>query len=186
MLVFHNNAVQRQVPLLQGLLEYERLTIADALKTETIPAGTTIIREGDIGDKFYIVEKVGRVALHSFIRVFFTVAQGVVKCMKQKGDGSEEEVLRVKDGGYFGEIALLTDQPRKATVRPAPCYLSLPHPSCCAQVIAVEDTRVLTLDRSTFKRVMGPLENILTRNMSQYSGVNVPGKSSSGGGGSGV
>ncbi|CAE7677870.1 PKAR [Symbiodinium sp. KB8] len=139
-----------KVPLLQGLLEYERLTIADALKTETIPAGTTIIREGDIGDKFYIVEK------------------GVVKCMKQKGDGSEEEVLRVKDGGYFGEIALLTDQPRKATV------------------IAVEDTRVLTLDRSTFKRVMGPLENILTRNMSQYSGVNVPGKSSSGGGGSGV
>lgn len=125
-----------QVPLLSDLEEVEKLTIADALISEPFKAGDTLIRQGDKGDKFYIVKS------------------GVCKCMVATESKSEGvEVLRVKSGGYFGEIALLTNQPRKASV------------------IGVEDGEALTLDRATFKRVMGPLETILQRNLDNYKEV---------------
>ena len=56
-------------------------------------------------------------------------------------------------GSYFGEIALLTTKPRQATVS------------------ASDDQPlvVLSLDRKTFTRVMGPMEDILKRNMEQYN-----------------
>ena len=86
---------------------------------------------------------------------------GVCSCTVNQQPGSESksgdengiEVLRVPEGGYFGEIALLTGQPRKANV------------------IAMEDCETLVLDRATFKRVMGPLESILERNMDNYKQV---------------
>lgn len=36
------------------------------------------------------------------------------------------------------------------------------------QVTTTKPTKVLTLDRSTFTRVMGPLTDVLKRNMDQY------------------
>ena len=123
-----------QVPLLQDLKDVERLTIADALKPKKFSKGTRIITQGERGNDFYILKK------------------GVCSCTVNNND-SEIEVLRVEPGGYFGEIALLTNQPRKANV------------------VAVEDCECLVLDRATFKRVMGPLEKILERNMENYKAV---------------
>ena len=48
-----------QVPILATLSDYERLTIADALVQEEFPKGTVICVQGEPGNKFYIVEKVG-------------------------------------------------------------------------------------------------------------------------------
>ena len=125
-----------QVPLLSDLQEVERLTIADALIGEHFNAGDVIINQGDQGNKFYIVKS------------------GECKCVVATESKTEGvEVLRVPSGGYFGEIALLTNQPRKASV------------------IAVEECECLTLDRATFKRVMGPLESILQRNLDNYKEV---------------
>ena len=76
------------------------------------------------------------------------------QCKCTINSGNEEiEVLQVEEGGYFGEIALLTDQPRKANV------------------YAVSDCKLLSTDRATFKRVMGPLTDILSRNMDMYKKV---------------
>lgn len=125
-----------QVDLLKSLSEYERLTIADSLVAETFPANHEIIRQYEAGDKFYIIE------------------QGSVVCTQSPAPSEPAvEVMRLKAGQYFGEIALLTQEPRKATVTTA------------------EPTKVLSLDRSTFVRVMGPLKDILKRNMEQYSKV---------------
>ena len=54
-------------------------------------------------------------------------------------------------GEYFGEIALLTDRRRACTVK------------------AVGPTKVLSLQRKTFTRVMGPLQELLKRNMGAYN-----------------
>lgn len=125
-----------QVDLLKSLSEYERLTIADALVAETFPANHEIIRQYEAGDKFYIIES------------------GSVVCTQSPSPNEPSvEVMRLKAGSYFGEIALLTEEPRKATVTTA------------------EPTKVLSLDRNTFVRVMGPLKDILKRNMAQYSKV---------------
>ena len=132
----------KQVPLLADLSEVERLTIADALQSVKFAAGTKIITQGDKGNDFYILKS------------------GICSCTvnstsadESKGGENGIEVLSVAAGGYFGEIALLTNQPRKANV------------------IAVEDCETLVLDRATFKRVMGPLESILERNMENYKEV---------------
>ena len=60
---------------------------------------------------------------------------------------------RVKDyevGDYFGECALLKCEPRAASV------------------IAKCEVKVAVLDKTAFNRLMGPLQNILKRNMTTY------------------
>jgi len=67
-------------------------------------------------------------------------------CTKRCLDASSKEVAQLQSGAYFGEIALMTTKTRQATVT------------------ASGRTECLSLDRKTFKRVMGPLNHILTRN----------------------
>ena len=63
-------------------------------------------------------------------------------------------VFTFREGDYFGEIALLTAQTRQATV-----------------VACEGPLKLLTLDRKTFKRVLGPLEDVLRRNMESYKKI---------------
>eukprot|EP00753_Platysulcus_tardus_P016287 PLAT5581.1.p2 GENE.PLAT5581.1~~PLAT5581.1.p2 ORF type:complete len:417 (+),score=237.91 PLAT5581.1:101-1351(+) len=122
------------VSILQSLNEYERLTVADALTPKSFSDGEVIIRQGDPGDVFYLLE------------------EGEVICTKQHKLGDAPEVVaRLESGAYFGEVALLSDRPRQATVT------------------AAGAVRTLAVDRKTFKRVMGPLTDILRRNMSAYN-----------------
>lgn len=79
---------------------------------------------------------------------FYIVKDGKVVCFKD-----DKEVLSLESGGYFGEIALLEPKPRQATCK------------------AVGKTKVLSLDRATFTRVLGPMEDILKRNMEFYNSV---------------
>ena len=75
----------------------------------TVPAGEVVVAEGDVGDRFFVVES-GRVA----------VSHGA-DLLRHEGPGE-----------YFGEIALLRDVPRTATVT------------------AAEDTVLVSVDRSDF------------------------------------
>ena len=61
-----------QVPILATLSDYEKLTIADALVQEEFPKGQVICVQGEPGNKFYIVEKVCRLAPLSPIPCPFT------------------------------------------------------------------------------------------------------------------
>ena len=54
---------------------------------------------------------------------------------------------------FLNQIALLTSKTRQATVT------------------ATDNLRCLTLDRRTYTRVMGPLTNILMRNMEEYTKI---------------
>jgi len=44
------------VPLLSGLNHWEKAKIADSLETETFLNGEVVIRQGDVGEYFYLVE----------------------------------------------------------------------------------------------------------------------------------
>ena len=94
-------------------------------------AGTKIITQNEEGNKFYILE------------------EGEAYATKEI-EGKEENVLEYKTGMYFGELALLKNEPR------------------AANVIAKTDCVLLTLDRMAFKRLLGPLEELLKRHSEVY------------------
>lgn len=119
-----------EVPLLSSLTPYERSKIADALETQKYVAGDIIIKEGDLGKSFYLLESGEADAF--------------------KGDPSHK-VLHYKKGDYFGELALLNDQPRAASI------------------MASSDVKVASLGKNAFQRLLGPLEGILRR--TRYQGV---------------
>ena len=124
----------QQVPLLSGLSAYEKLQLADALRPAQYESDDLIIREGDEGHDFFLVE------------------EGEVICTKMSEEGKELEVSDpLGPGTYFGELALINDDKRAASVR------------------ALEPTRCATVDRATFKRLLGPLTDKLRENGEMYA-----------------
>jgi cAMP-dependent protein kinase regulator len=120
-----------QVPILSTLTLYERAKISDALQPVSFRDGDVIIREGDSGDDFFII------------------LEGTVSVSKVR-EGEEVELTRLGRSEFFGEIALLENQPRLATVR------------------AVGNVKLARLDRQSFTRLLGPVEDILRRNLDKY------------------
>jgi CRP-like cAMP-binding protein len=86
-------AVLRSVPLLAELPPGRLLEVARAMRALDVAAGTSVVRQGERGDRFYVV-----------VRGAFEVLV----------DGQPQ--VRLGPGEYFGERALLDRAPRAATV----------------------------------------------------------------------
>ncbi|KAI8085180.1 cAMP dependent protein kinase regulatory subunit [Halteromyces radiatus] len=120
------------VPILASLDAYERYKIADALESVCFEDGQKVIEQNAVGNNFYLIE--------SGVAVFY----------KTDADGVQKEVNRLTKGAYFGELALLNDSPRAATV------------------IAHGRLRCATLGKKGFNRLLGPVLDILKRSSINY------------------
>ena len=103
--------------------ELEKMT--SSLERETFEVGDAIIVQGNTGDNFYII------------------AEGEVGVFQNKGEKEENKLATLRQGGYFGEKALLKEDLRAA--------------SCIAESKVV----VLTLGREDFIDMMGSIEDLL-------------------------
>ena len=90
--------------------------VANMFHAEDFEPGESIVLEGEQGDQFYMIET-GKVAVKT----------------KRTGD---EPINELGPGAYFGEVALVTNQPRNATIQ------------------AIEPTTCYVLDREEFRKVV--------------------------------
>ncbi|TPX37115.1 hypothetical protein SmJEL517_g00963 [Synchytrium microbalum] len=121
-----------EVPLLVSLEAYERHKISDALESVTFQDGDIVIKQGDVGENFYIIES------------------GEAAVSKLDENGVESQYPSLKKGDYFGELALLTNKPRAATIK------------------ASGRLKCATLGKKAFVRLLGPVVDILSRNADNY------------------
>lgn len=119
--------ILRKVPLLSGLGTSELQTIADTLVPTSFAQGRQIVTKGEIGRVFYIIKE-GQLRVHDI------------------GSGSSEFAEKILlPGDYFGEIALVTGEPRTANVT------------------ALTDSVLLCLSGNDFKKYFGGLDELMKK-----------------------
>ena len=84
--------------------------------------------------------------------VFYILEEGNCIATKTLEKGKPETKIKdYKEGDYFGERALIKGEPRYANI-----------------IAESDNVKVISLDRISFKRLLGPIENLLLRNMEKY------------------
>lgn len=88
----------RQLPLFSELSPESAERLAESFTSLQVAVGEAVISEGSGGDQFYVV------------------ADGKLEVTRRASTGAPLSLGMLRGGDYFGEIALLREQPRSATV----------------------------------------------------------------------
>eukprot|EP00440_Ansanella_granifera_P016203 gb/GFBE01017603.1/.p1 GENE.gb/GFBE01017603.1/~~gb/GFBE01017603.1/.p1 ORF type:complete len:471 (+),score=91.19 gb/GFBE01017603.1/:1-1413(+) len=124
------------VQLLKCLSKPELRKLSEVLEEADYDRGEVIIQQGEPGEHFYIL------------------AEGTCSAYIETQEGLVEVKTYRQKGQYFGEIALLTDEARKATIK-----------------ATNKGATVLSISKEIFSAVLGPVQDALRKNLDQYQHV---------------
>ena len=113
--------ILHKAPLFSGLDIQSLSSLIPLFEEESFSANEKILREGEFGDSMYVI------------------INGQVAVTKSSDGGKEILITKLGEASYFGEVALIDNQPRSANVN------------------AEKDTTVLRLRKSAFEKLL--LEN---------------------------
>lgn len=108
----------RQVPLFSTMDDQEIAGVRSIMDEHTFAPGQVIFREGEPGDEFHVI------------------VDGNVEFLTADAAGRELVLDEAGPGGFFGELSMLTGEPRSARVR------------------AADAVRTLALDRNEFEQFL--------------------------------
>jgi CRP-like cAMP-binding protein len=86
------------IPLFSDLSAAAFQALTDRIALKRVVAEEQVVRQGDPGDRFYVI------------------ASGLFRVEKAGETGGPTVVARLQDGAFFGEMALLSGEPRAASV----------------------------------------------------------------------
>ena len=89
----------REVPLFSEMDDQEVADIREIMEEVKFKPGQVIIREGELGSLFYVI------------------TEGHADILIRDADGSDIMLHRAGPGDFFGELSMLTNEPRSARVR---------------------------------------------------------------------
>src|SRR6185295_263367 len=89
----------RSIPIFSGLSREDVAKVLGKMEEVSFPAGVTIFSQGDQGDAFYLIQA------------------GAVQVLLESGAEKSEVVAILGQRDWFGEMALLSGEPRSATIR---------------------------------------------------------------------
>lgn len=90
--------ILQKINIFEGLTPFQRAKIAKYFRQQNYEPKARIIKEGEPGDGMFVIK------------------DGAVKIVKQLTDTEEQVLANLVDGDFFGEIALLDNSPRSASV----------------------------------------------------------------------
>jgi CRP-like cAMP-binding protein/rhodanese-related sulfurtransferase len=109
------------------------IEIGHVAHKKIVPSQTIIFRQGDKGDSFYII------------------SSGKVRVYRRSPEGIETELTVIGEGGYFGELALLTDKPRAGYAE------------------TMENTELVVIPKNQFEKILKIYPNIASDFINQLS-----------------
>lgn len=119
---FRNLLLVKTVPMIQKLPRKERITILQNLQVKEFKDGEYICYQGEQGEEFFIIQ------------------EGSVKVVERRPnpEGGFQDVVLVtlREGHFFGEMSLVTDEPR------------------VANVISIKTTICLSLSKTVFRKAL--------------------------------
>ena len=89
----------REIPLFSEMDEQEVADIRAIMQEMRFRPGQVIIREGEVGDLFYVI------------------TEGHAEILIRDADGAELVLHEAGPGDFFGELSMLTNEPRSARIR---------------------------------------------------------------------
>lgn len=131
------------IPLFSVLAKEELDVISRLAVTRNYPKNSVIINEGDHTDSLYVI-------LSGKVKIFLT-------------DDQQKEVIVAiqREGDYFGELALLDEAPRSASVMTMePCSLLIVSRNAFERHLASDPKLAISLMRGLAARLRATTENV--------------------------
>ena len=119
-----STTVLKSVPMFSGFSPDQLRALVTMIMRRSAPRGTAVLREGGPADCLYVV------------------MSGRLKVLMGEADGKETILSIIGPGEFFGEMSLIDDNPRSATV------------------IAIEACELLALTRRDFRRCLVENSNL--------------------------
>ena len=88
----------KEVPIFSEMSSKDLVKVISTLEQLSFQKGSTIVKQGDVGDSFYVIRG------------------GTVNVVLERSGGESIPVARLGPNETFGEMALLTDRPRAASI----------------------------------------------------------------------
>lgn len=111
-------AVLRNIPALEGVDDSVLQRISSEGKTEKYQKDDFVFKQEDPGDLFYVIRS------------------GKVNVLKKSKDNVDQSVAILYDDNFFGEMALLSNEPRNASIQ------------------CLEDCEVITFNKNDFLQLL--------------------------------